>query len=100
MAAESPDAAPILTPATIADQEAGPLERFRRRVTEGERGSLPGIAGLVIIWITFQILNPNFLSARNLTNLIVHIADMRTVAVGISLVLLLGEIDLSVGSGR
>jgi D-xylose transport system permease protein len=98
MATESPDAAPILTPATIADLEAGPLERFRRRVTEGELGSLPVIAGLVIIWITFEILNPNFLTARNITNLMLQIADMGTIAVGIVLVLLLGEIDLSVGS--
>src|ERR1700716_2210810 len=98
MATESPDAAPILTPATIADLEAGPLERFRRRVTEGELGSLPVIAGLVIIWITFEILNPNFLTARNITNLMLQIADMGTIAVGITLVLLLGEIDLSAGS--
>src|SRR3982074_2073525 len=98
MAAESPDAAPILTPATIADLEAGPLERFRRRVTEGELGSLPVIAGLVIIWITLEILHPNFLTARNITNLMLQIADMGTIAVGIVLVLLLGEIDLSVGS--
>jgi D-xylose transport system permease protein len=98
MAAEAPDATPILTPAAIADQEAGPLQRFRRRVTEGELGSLPVIAGLVIIWITFEILNPNFLTARNITNLMLQIADMGTIAVGIVLVLLLGEIDLSVGS--
>jgi D-xylose transport system permease protein len=98
MATESPDAAPILTPATIADLEAGPLERFRRRVTEGELGSLPVIAGLVIIWITFEILNNNFLTARNITNLMLQIADMGTISVGIVLVLLLGEIDLSVGS--
>src|ERR1700682_2556746 len=98
MAAETPDAAPILTPATIADLEAGPVERFRRRVTEGELGPLPVIAGLVIIWITFEILNPNFLTARNITNLMLQIADMGTIAVGIVLVLLLGEIDLSVGS--
>src|SRR3982075_3204825 len=98
MAAESPDAAPILTPATIADQQAGPVQRLRRRVTEGELGSLPVIAGLVIIWITFEILNPNFLTARNITNLIVQIADMGTIAVGITLVLLLGEIALSAGS--
>src|SRR4030088_2271340 len=98
MAAESPDAAPILTPATIADQEAGPVQRFRRRVTEGELGSLPVIAGLVIIWITFEILNPNFLTARNITNLMLQIADLGPIAVGIVLVLLLGEIDLSVGS--
>src|ERR1700716_4034542 len=98
MAAESPDAAPILTPATIADQQAGPVQRLRRRVTEGELGSLPVIAGLVIIWITFEILNPNFLTARNITNLLLQIADLGTIAVGITLVLLLGEIDLSVGS--
>jgi D-xylose transport system permease protein len=98
MAAESPDAAPILTPATIADQEAGPLQRFRRRVTEGELGSLPVIGGLVIIWITFQVLNPNFLTARNITNLMLQIADLGTISVGIVLVLLLGEIDLSAGS--
>jgi D-xylose transport system permease protein len=43
-------------------------------------------------------LNPNFLTPRNLTNLMVQIADIGTVAVGIVFVLLLGEIDLSVGS--
>src|SRR3981081_4414662 len=100
MAAEYPDAAPLLTPATIADQEAGPVQRFRRRVTEAELGSLPVIAGLVIIWITFEVLNPNFLTARNITNLLLQIADLGTIAVGITLVLLLGEIDLSAGSVR
>src|ERR1700716_871953 len=98
MAAESPDPAPILTPATIPDHEAGALQRRRRRVPEGELGSLPVIAGLVIIWITFEILNPNFLTARNITNLLLQIADLGTIAVGITLVLLLGEIDLSAGA--
>src|ERR1700737_2255669 len=89
---------PAVTPAAIADQEAGALERFRRRITQGELGSLPVIAGLVVIWIVFQTLNEHFLSARNITNLLVQIADMGTISVGIVLVLLLGEIDLSVGS--
>jgi D-xylose transport system permease protein len=61
-------------------------------------GSLPVIAGLILIWIVFDILNQNFLSPRNLTNLVVQIADIGIVSVGIVLVLLLGEIDLSVGS--
>jgi D-xylose transport system permease protein len=84
-------------PAIAADQLSG-FERFRRRITQGELGSLPVIAGLVVIWIVFQSLNQNFLSPRNLTNLMVQIADIGTISVGIVLVLLLGEIDLSVGS--
>ena len=65
---------------------------------QGDVGSLPVILGLVLIWAIFQYLNPNFLSPRNLTNLILQIADIGTIAVGIVLVLLLGEIDLSAGA--
>ena len=71
---------------------------FRERATQGDVGSLPVILGLVLIWAVFQYLNPNFLSPRNLTNLVLQIADIGTIAVGIVLVLLLGEIDLSVGA--
>ncbi|TMC73837.1 MAG: sugar ABC transporter permease [Chloroflexi bacterium] len=69
-----------------------------RRVSQGDVGSLPVIAGLVLIWLVFYSLNPLFLSPRNLTNLVSQIADIGIVSVGIVLVLLLGEIDLSVGS--
>ncbi|TMC15413.1 MAG: sugar ABC transporter permease [Chloroflexi bacterium] len=71
---------------------------LQERVTQGDVGMLPVILGLVLIWAVFQFLNPNFLSPRNLSNLLVQIADIGTIAVGIVLVLLLGEIDLSVGS--
>jgi D-xylose transport system permease protein len=73
------------------------LGRFRQRLTQGELGSLPVIAGLVLIWAIFEYLNPNFLSPRNLTNLVLQEAAIGTISVGIVLVLLLGEIDLSVG---
>jgi D-xylose transport system permease protein len=78
--------------------EIGAGRAFWRRITQGDVGSLPVIAGLILIWIVFDYLNPNFLSPRNLTNLVVQIADIGVVSVGIVLVLLLGEIDLSVGS--
>ena len=68
------------------------------RIRQGEIGSLPVIGGLVLIWAVFQILNPNFLTPGNLTNLTVQITDIGVVSTGIVLVLLLGEIDLSVGS--
>ncbi len=61
-------------------------------------GSQTVLLGLVVIAIIFQIANSNFLSPGNLTNLGVQISATGTIAVGIVLVLLSGEIDLSVGS--
>ena len=61
-------------------------------------GSVPIIIGLFIIWIIFQLANSNFLRPVNLTNLFLQIAAVGTISIGIVLVLLLGEIDLSVGS--
>ena len=91
-----------MSEATTGAVEQGGLTTWRRglqeRVMQGDVGSLPVILGLVLIWVTFQFLNPNFLSPRNLTNLVLQIADIGTIAVGIVLVLLLGEIDLSVGA--
>ena len=70
---------------------------LRRRVTQGELGSLPVVIGLVVIWIVFQVKNDRFLTSGNLTNLVLQIAAVGTISVGVVLVLLLGEIDLSVG---
>ena len=91
----STSGAPGAPTATAAISNA---QAFWRRVTQGDVGSLPVIAGLVLIWLVFYFLNPLFLSPRNLTNLVSQIADIGIVSVGIVLVLLLGEIDLSVGS--
>jgi D-xylose transport system permease protein len=77
---------------------AGAVREFFRRLTQGELGSLPVVLGLAAVWIYFQSENSNFLSSGNLTNLMLQIAAMGTIAVGVVMVLLLGEIDLSVGS--
>lgn len=68
------------------------------RVRSGDLGSLPVIVGLVLIWTIFQILNPFFLSSANLVNLAMECAAIGIIALGIVGVLLVGEIDLSVGS--
>lgn len=73
-------------------------EAFRQRLTGGELGALPVVLGVLAIWTVFQILNSNFLSPRNLSNLSVDIVGAGLIAVGIVFVLLIGEIDLSVGS--
>jgi D-xylose transport system permease protein len=53
---------------------------------------------LALIWFIFQTQNSNFLTAFNLTNLVLQIAGVGTISIGVTLVLFLGEIDLSVGA--
>jgi D-xylose transport system permease protein len=68
------------------------------RLNLGDLPALPIIVGLVLIWGIMQGLNSSFLSSRNLVNLATQIASDGIIAVGIVLVLLVAEIDLSVGS--
>lgn len=56
------------------------------------------IIGLALVWIVFQGLSDNFLSSRNLSNLVLQIAVLGTLSVGMVMVLIIGEIDLSVGA--
>jgi D-xylose transport system permease protein len=69
-----------------------------RRLRQGELGPLPVILGLIVIGIIFQTQNSNFLRPLNLTNLMVQVTPFGVIAIGVVLVLLLGEIDLSIGS--
>jgi D-xylose transport system permease protein len=80
-----------------ARRERGP-RTLAQRLRGMETGSLPVLVGLALLWGIFASQNEHFLSARNLTNLVLQIAAMGTMSVGIVLVLLLGEIDLSVGA--
>lgn len=76
----------------------GYLTEFVRKMRTGELGSVPVVVGLIVIWAIFQTLDSNFLSAQNLSNLSIYIVGTGLISVGIVFVLLLGEIDLSVGS--
>ncbi|MFD8810037.1 sugar ABC transporter permease [Streptomyces sp. NPDC059627] len=76
----------------------GTIDGFARRVRAGDLGSLPVIVGLAIVWTVFQILNPVFLSADNLVNLTLECSAVGVISLGVVCVLLVGQIDLSVGS--
>lgn len=65
---------------------------------QGDIGSLPVIAGLIIVAIVFEALNPVFLSSQNLVNLALQSTAIGIMAIGVVLVLLLAQIDLSIGS--
>ena len=88
-----------LDPRLVADEPRlrGTWTGFRRRLSQGELGSVPVVLGIAIIWLIFWLANDRFLSADNLTNLVLQTAATGTISVGVVLVLLLGEIDLSVG---
>jgi D-xylose transport system permease protein len=77
---------------------AGVARAFGRRIRAGDLGALPVIVGLVIIWTVFQILNPVFLSSNNLVNLLFDSCSVGVISLGVVCVLMVGEIDLSVGS--
>lgn len=70
---------------------------YARRLRSGDLGVLPIFGGLALIALIFQSQNANFLTARNFVNLIVQMAGITTIAYGVVFVLLLGEIDLSIG---
>jgi D-xylose transport system permease protein len=77
---------------------SGYLSLLLGRVKGGELGSLPVVLGLVIICTVFYAIDPAFLSSYNLVSMTQFAAPVGMIALGIVLVLLLGEIDLSVGS--
>ena len=89
-----------LDPRLVVEQPglAGAWAGLRRRLAQGELGPLPVIIGIAAIWLIFWIANPNFLTPGNLTNLVLQLAATGTISLGVVLVLLLGEIDLSVGA--
>jgi len=101
---ENPEAAAAavtaVDPRLLVREEGlkGYLTEFKRKMKAGDLGSLPVVVGLIVIWIIFQSLNSNFLTAGNLSDISVAMVGTGMIAVGIVFVLLLGEIDLSVGS--
>lgn len=101
MSAETVSETPAVQSALLASQQPqSPGEYVRayiNRLRGGDLGSLPIILGLVIIAIIFQSANSAFLTPRNIVNLVVQMATYAVIGYGIVFVLLLGEIDLSVG---
>lgn len=74
------------------------LRQLWGRIKGGELGMMPVVLGLIIIGTVFYLYEPTFLSSRSLVSMTLYAAPVGIIALGIVIVLLLGEIDLSVGS--
>jgi D-xylose transport system permease protein len=95
-----PDAGADASTAGAAQKETLPSSgrELLQRVRTGDLGSLRVLILLAIIWTIFYVQESRFLSSINLVNLSLQITAVGLISVGVVLVLLLGEIDLSVGA--
>jgi D-xylose transport system permease protein len=94
MSAQGGGAAAATADAEITPPRADLLRRF----VQGDLAELRVVVVLAVIWAIFYSQEDRFLSSVNLTNLVLQATAVGLVAIGVTLVLLLGEIDLSVGA--
>ncbi len=95
--AATEEAAIAGAPELVADSVGEYTRIWLKRIRSGESGALPIVIGLIAIVIFFQAKNSLFLSAGNLVNLLIQGAPFVLLGMAEVWVLLLGEIDLSVG---
>ncbi len=86
-------------PEVLANSLGDYLQAWWRRIKNGESGALPVIAGLVLIIIFFQVERSSFLTDQNLVNLLEEAAIYIVLGAAETFILLLSEIDLSIGYG-
>jgi D-xylose transport system permease protein len=87
----------IPAPDSDAPEEAGFWERTKANIRSGNLGVLPVVVGEILIVTYFAFTATNFFTAANFTNVILQMAGTTLIAFGVVFVLLLGEIDLSIG---
>jgi D-xylose transport system permease protein len=98
---EDAQLAELAAAASTAPIEGGVRDYWRtylQRVKAGDLGSLPAVAGLILLVIIFSLAQSTFWSLGNFANLITQAAPIVLLAMGLVFVLLLGEIDLAAGT--
>jgi D-xylose transport system permease protein len=87
--------AAVATTVPTANTPGAYFRLYLQRVRGGDMGSLPAIAGLVMLVVLFSALQPTFRGLYNFGNLLTEGSGPILLAMGLVFVLLLGEIDLS-----
>ena len=78
---------------TVADQ----FNAYIRRVRGGDMGSLPALAGLIVLGVLFTSLDSVFFSKTNIANLMTQTAALMMLSMALTFVIIIAEIDLSAG---
>ncbi len=88
---------PLAEPAKAPTFREG-VDAYVARLKGGDIGSLPALLGLGVLLVLFSVLRPEtFPTAGNVANLLVQASSIVVLAMGLTFVLLLGDIDLSAG---
>jgi D-xylose transport system permease protein len=87
----------VIPPEIVAQSLTEYMRAWMARVRGGDAGVLWVVAALVVVTAVFTILSPVFLTPANLVNLFDQSAVFIVLAIAEVFVLLLGEIDLSIG---
>ena len=85
-----------MSSSSSADLDKGELrarQAFRRRLE-----SLPLIVALLLVAVVFQAITGLFLNPRNLVDLLTELAPLEFIAMASTVMIIMGEIDLSLGS--
>ncbi|ART70306.1 sugar ABC transporter permease [Mycobacterium dioxanotrophicus] len=83
----------IATPPTTSQSP-----RIKELTSRALAGSGGAFAGLLLLIVALSVTAPNFLSARNFTNIVDQVTVLGILALGATFVIIIGGIDLSVGS--
>lgn len=83
---------------TAAGAPAAPKRRTFGELLTSDLRALPVVVGLVVLWIFFTAQSDVFLTARNISNLLLQSTVVGIMALGLMFVLLVREIDLSVAA--
>ncbi|HZU20018.1 MAG TPA: hypothetical protein VE982_02245 [Gaiellaceae bacterium] len=92
-----PDRAKPLEEEQLAGGVRGLYERAWLNLRTGNLGPVPIIVGEIAVVVIFGFTATNFFTSVNFVNLIEETAGTAMLAFGVAFVLLLGEIDLSIG---
>ena len=61
-------------------------------------GGLGTVLGLLVLMIVFSVLSSTFLTRSNITNILIQSGTNAVIAVGMTYVIISGNIDISVGA--
>jgi D-xylose transport system permease protein len=73
------------------------VQNYISKVRAGDMGMLPALVGTFVLGALFTSLTPFFLTDKNIANLLTQTAALMILAIALTYLLILAEIDLSAG---
>ena len=89
----------MTTPTVTEEERRGSAPAALRRSLRAGLQQFLAFASLLVIFVFFSIVSPNFFNYGNVTNILFSTVVIGTLALGTTFVIITGGIDLSVGTG-